>query len=1375
MGSAGRRTHGVEKGLDLNILHYSELDYLTFETAMIYKDLMENFDFGQFWSGENVGISSKESDIKSETALEIRADEHQAKTAMYHEQEKCWYVELPWIDPSPEGRMLTDNTKRVIAMWHKVHSTVRPEHMNMVNDAYNEILESGFAEVVPEEQVARTDHPTYVLTSRPVIRPDKVTTKCRIVANASLPDPKNKKRTLNSLLMPGKNLLPQIMVLILKSKQKRYIASIDIKKMFFSVKLKKESDKDMFRYMWAPPGAERPTMYRFTRLIFGGVCSPYMAIWCLKETAKMFSDKYPEAVKIILEQSYMDDIVVTADTISELITLVNEILRILDHGGFYGHKITANHPEALQSIDQARIDHSPEVSLLGLLLNHSTNEFRFDLDSKYEKFDPLAENITRRHVVSLGSQVFDTQGYVSPYVMLYKRILPKLWHNKTAWDENLLAKTIKDINGAIIPDPVALEAVQLFQNWIAEIPRLKELRFPRWLGGPIEFIAVFGDASKTGMGVVAYAVCTQQDGTRQSQLIFSKSSLMPKNLRPGAEAEDALTIARAELVALLMGLNLGLYLQSAYTNLVTPLNTVYFTDSLLNLQRVQRGLGHCNVWEERRLTKILASLHESTVRFCPGVLNPADLPSRGCTLEELIDRFEFWTKGPEFLLKPSSQWPLQPVPSSQPDLALAAKNEMESDKDLKIYWAQVMAINEEQVQQSKQAANLEKERKRQNEPKHFLDSLVENCSSWWKAVKVLIRIKRLAAKMRETSQQRASRSRNPAFAMMKAEEIQWAEFILFKRAQEVEFRQEIEVLKKGPVGKTYKLPNNSPLRNLPVIWDEQDQCVRLEARLHLSSSLPHFATVPMVIPKCRAAELKILHLHHSRMHISQKHTFALLREQYWVSGSFAYVKSVVRKCLTPRCRYVRFNSPKMSPLPTARIDNPRSWAHVGVDYMGPLNCKHDCFPEMLAKVRADSKLKNLPTKALKLKALELVKKCIHPKTHKVWLVLFTCFHTRAIHVELVHSCSTQEFLNAFRKFVGHCGHPLMFYSDNARYFTAADRHIKELLKNVSFDKLQNETYNGDGAISWQFSTPEAPWTNGVTERMVGVFKRQFRVAVQKECLSASEIETLLVELKSIINDRPLGVTNQDPSDLSVITPNLLIYGRPMHGFATPEPSKLKELSFSDMWLKRKRVLNTFFKAWQREYLYQLSIPQKWLTDDQSSVSPGDVVLVKPDTLEKNAWILGRIESLHEDPTGVVKSAFIRLPGGSVLKRSMRSVALLEPDYQTKEKDDLKQTPGVGHAGSVAQTLKVPPQGGLLGAECRSPGPHRPCQSLVAVADQDLPEEAATMTAESVSQTASLSNATVDATAAAVTRGERKKRRKRKGFYSDLAKGRIPKD
>ena len=151
------------------------------------------------------------------------------------------------------------------------------------------------------------------------------------------------------------------------------------------------------------------------------------------------------------------------------------------------------------------------------------------------------------------------------------------------------------------------------------------------------------------------------------------------------------------------------------------------------------------------------------------------------------------------------------------------------------------------------------------------------------------------------------------------------------------------------------------------------------------------------MPKCELGEKLALETHIRYHHGSQKATFNALRQRYWFCGGFRYVKNAVRRlCKTPRCRYIKYCSPRMSPLPNLRIDNPEPWRNVGVDYLGPLIVRHECYDKV-------------------------PENCTTLKNLKVWLAVFTCFHTRAVHVEVVESCTTNDFLTAFRRFIATCG------------------------------------------------------------------------------------------------------------------------------------------------------------------------------------------------------------------------------------------------------------------------------------------------------------------------------------------------------------------
>ena len=136
------------------------------------------------------------------------------------------------------------------------------------------------------------------------------------------------------------------------------------------------------------------------------------------------------------------------------------------------------------------------------------------------------------------------------------------------------------------------------------------------------------------------------------------------------------------------------------------------------------------------------------------------------------------------------------------------------------------------------------------------------------------------------------------------------------------------------------------------------------------------------------------------MHAGQKTVFNSLRQKYWFIGGVMYVKNLVRKlCKKTRCRYIRYMTPRMSPL--IRLDNPEAWSNVGVDYLGPIMCKAECGGGG-------------------------TKPCPNTANVKVWVSLFTCLHSRAIHCEIVRDCSAPAFLLAFRRFVALKNKPNCF-------------------------------------------------------------------------------------------------------------------------------------------------------------------------------------------------------------------------------------------------------------------------------------------------------------------------------------------------------------
>ena len=103
---------------------------------------------------------------------------------------------------------------------------------------------------------------------------------------------------------------------------------------------------------------------------------------------------------------------------------------------------------------------------------------------------------------------------------------------------------------------------------------------------------------------------------------------------------------------------------------------------------------------------------------------------------------------------------------------------------------------------------------------------------------------------------------------------------------------------------------------------------------------------------------------------------------------------------------------------------------------------------------------------------------------KVYLLLFTCSLSRAIHLEVLPNQTTQEFIHALKRLIARRGEPKVIYSDYAKTFVAASKWIEKINK----DKLMQK-YLIKEEKQRKFNLSRAPWWGGQFERMVGLVKQ----------------------------------------------------------------------------------------------------------------------------------------------------------------------------------------------------------------------------------------------------------------------------------------------
>jgi hypothetical protein len=87
--------------------------------------------------------------------------------------------------------------------------------------------------------------------------------------------------------------------------------------------------------------------------------------------------------------------------------------------------------------------------------------------------------------------------------------------------------------------------------------------------------------------------------------------------------------------------------------------------------------------------------------------------------------------------------------------------------------------------------------------------------------------------------------------------------------------------------------------------------------------------------------------------------------------------------------------------------------------------------------------------------------------------MFACSLTRAIHLELVTSLETEEFIACLKRFIARRGRPKVVYADNGATFQATAKWLQRVRKDEQFHSLL-----AIFGIKWRFNLSRAPWWGG---------------------------------------------------------------------------------------------------------------------------------------------------------------------------------------------------------------------------------------------------------------------------------------------------------
>lgn len=327
-------------------------------------------------------------------------------------------------------------------------------------------------------------------------------------------------------------------------------------------------------------------------------------------------------------------------------------------------------------------------------------------------------------------------------------------------------------------------------------------------------------------------------------------------------------------------------MSTALETIFPDLELVCYTDSTVALHWIKGTGKEWKAFVQNRVQEIRQNTPPDLWNHCPGVTNPADIPSRGMTMLEL-KASDLWQFGPDWLK-------IGMTPSATPDMP------EECSIELKTTCMEVHNL-----------ANTE--------GGHTIGDIIrcEKFSSFKRLVRVTAHVLRAV-----------TRFKTKKATMLTSKELSDAECKWIKDSQ-----------KHAGVEPSLK-------SQLNLFLDEKGLW-RCGGRLS-NTDLPYSTKYPIFLPRKHPITPLIVNDAHKRvLHNGVRDTLTEVRVKFWIVKGRSLVRSIIHRCV--KCRRHEgkpYPTPPPPPLPVSRVKEGPAFTFTGVDYAGPtvLRCGYVSLP-----------------------------------------------------------------------------------------------------------------------------------------------------------------------------------------------------------------------------------------------------------------------------------------------------------------------------------------------------------------------------------------------------------------------------------------------
>ena len=262
------------------------------------------------------------------------------------------------------------------------------------------------------------------------------------------------------------------------------------------------------------------------------------------------------------------------------------------------------------------------------------------------------------------------------------------------------------------------------------------------------------------------------------------------------------------------------------------------------------------------------------------------------------------------------------------------------------------------------------------------------------------------------------------------------------------------------------------------------------------------------------------------------------------------------------------------------------------------------------------------------------------KQMKAWGTVFMCLRTKSACILACPGYDTTSFMTTYQRFTSIYGHPALVISDQGTQLKSAAKQLGQ--DGVDWQRVFSLT--ASSGTRWHLTPRECPWRNGSAERAVGMAKTTLKRQLDGHLsLDVLQIDALFLKVASILNSRPIGVRFVNDDTYHPISPNDLLLGRSAGPRRQEEvEEKQSEVDPNATLTAQDALCERWWQEWNK-LAFQLLVPrQKWHTQHRN-MAVGDIVMLRYDgKVSKDKYRLARVQEIHPDSKGVVRTVTIGL-------------------------------------------------------------------------------------------------------------------------------------